>query len=56
MLLELNGHSVSICYNGESALELARKALVMILDVGMPDISGYEVARRVRAERWGADG
>ena len=57
MLLELNGHSVSICYNGESALELARKALVnvMILDIGMPDISGYEVARRVRAERWGAD-
>jgi signal transduction histidine kinase/ActR/RegA family two-component response regulator len=57
MLLELNGHSVTICYNGESALELARKALVnvMILDIGMPDISGYEVARRVRAERWGAD-
>jgi CheY-like chemotaxis protein len=27
---------------------------VMILDIGMPDMTGYEVARRVRAEPWGA--
>ncbi len=57
MLLELEGHSVSICYSGEAALQTARKALVnvMILDIGMPDMTGYEVARRVRAERWGTD-
>jgi len=57
MLLELDGHTVSICYGGEAALQTARKALVnvMILDIGMPDLSGYEVARRVRAERWGTD-
>ncbi len=57
MLLELNGHDVSVCYGGEAALQLARKAManVMILDIGMPDMTGYEVARRVRAERWGTD-
>jgi signal transduction histidine kinase/ActR/RegA family two-component response regulator len=57
MLLELSGHKVSVCYSGEAALKLARKTLVnvMILDIGMPDLTGYEVARRVRAERWGTD-
>jgi CheY-like chemotaxis protein len=27
----------------------------MILDIGMPDITGFEVARRVRTETWGRD-
>jgi PAS domain S-box-containing protein len=55
MLLEMNGHSVTVGYNGEQALQLARQSVpsVMILDIGMPDITGYEVARRVRAEAWG---
>lgn len=55
MLLELNGHSVSVCYNRQAGLKVARKALVtvMILDIGMSDWTGYEVARRVRAERFG---
>ena len=44
-------------YTGEQALQLARQSVpsVMILDIGMPDITGYEVARRVRAEPWGRD-
>jgi signal transduction histidine kinase/CheY-like chemotaxis protein len=55
MLLEMNGHRVTVAYNGEQALQLARQSVpsVMILDIGMPDITGYEVARRVRAEAWG---
>ena len=57
MLLEMNGHSVTLGYTGEQALQLARQSVpsVMILDIGMPDITGYEVARRVRAEPWGRD-
>jgi PAS domain S-box-containing protein len=57
MLLEMNGHNVTVGYNGEEALQLARQSRpsVMILDIGMPDITGYEVARRVRAEPWGHD-
>jgi DNA-binding response OmpR family regulator len=44
-------------YSGTDALHLARKILtnVMILDIGMPDMTAYEVARRVRTERWGND-
>ena len=56
MLLETDGYSVSVGYCGKEALLLAQGAApdAMILDIGMPDITGYEVARRVRAERWGA--
>jgi signal transduction histidine kinase/ActR/RegA family two-component response regulator len=57
MLLEMNGYRVTVGYNGEDALRLARQLLpnVMILDIGMPDITGFEVARRVRLEPWGRD-
>jgi PAS domain S-box-containing protein len=57
MLLEMNGYSVTVGYNGEEALQLARQSLpnVMILDIGMPDITGFEVARRVRTEPWGGE-
>ncbi len=56
MLLETDGYSVSVGYCGKEALLLAQGAApdAMILDIGMPDLTGYEVARRVRAERWGA--
>ena len=56
MLLEMNGHGVYVGHSGSEALQLARRELphAMILDIGMPDMSGYEVARRIRAERWGS--
>jgi signal transduction histidine kinase/ActR/RegA family two-component response regulator len=57
MLLEMNGHDVRVGHAGEESLEIARSMLphAMILDIGMPDLNGYEVARRTRAEAWGAD-
>ncbi|HEV7449626.1 MAG TPA: ATP-binding protein [Candidatus Paceibacterota bacterium] len=50
-LLEHNGHSVSIAHNGYDALEKAQtlRPHVALLDIGLPDIDGYEVARRMRA-------
>jgi signal transduction histidine kinase/CheY-like chemotaxis protein len=56
MLLEMNGHRVSVAHCGERAFEAAERARpsAVILDIGMPDLSGYEVARRIRAESWGA--
>ena len=56
-LLELSGHRVSTAYTGREALELAESLHpdVILLDIGLPDISGYEVARRVRGTSWGAN-
>ncbi len=57
LFLEMNGYRVTVGYNGTEALQLARRSLpsVMILDIGMPDITGFEVARRVRTEPWGRE-
>lgn len=51
-LLRLLGHQVEVAHDGGEALEKARQLRpeTMLLDIGLPDIDGYEVARRVRAE------
>lgn len=50
-LLDLKGATVRVAYDGRSALSAleAEPAEVVILDIGMPDLSGHEVARRIRA-------
>jgi len=50
MLVELNGHQASIAFDGEKALELAEKLQpdVILLDIGLPRMDGYEVARKIR--------
>jgi PAS domain S-box-containing protein len=50
LLLQLGGHEVEVAYDGPSALERAPvfRPEVVLLDIGMPRMSGYEVARRVR--------
>ena len=49
-LLESSGHEVASCYDGPSALEVAKnyRPEAMILDIGLPGMDGYEVARRLR--------
>ena len=55
MLLELAGHDVEVAYSGGAALATGESCRpdVAILDIGMPDMSGYEVARAARHEPWG---
>jgi signal transduction histidine kinase/CheY-like chemotaxis protein len=55
-LLRLSGYEAQVARNGAEALERARsfRPQVALLDIGMPKMSGYEVARRIRAEPWGA--
>jgi signal transduction histidine kinase len=52
LLLNLKGHQVSLAHDGPAALEAARTARpeVIILDIALPGMDGYEVARRLRAE------
>jgi PAS domain S-box-containing protein len=54
-LLELSGYVVTTAFNGPQALELAiqERPNAILLDIGMPGLSGYEVARRIRLEAWG---
>jgi CheY-like chemotaxis protein len=50
MVLGLDGHQVATAYNGEQALAQAQafKPEVVLLDIGLPGLDGYEVARRLR--------
>ena len=50
MLLELMGHSVRIALDGPSALTAAEEfePEVALIDIGLPGINGFEVARRIR--------
>ncbi len=52
MLLKTLGHHVTVAHSGESALEKVRETPpdVVFLDIGMPGMDGYEVARRLRAD------
>jgi PAS domain S-box-containing protein len=50
LLLRLAGHDVRTAYGGHTALTLAREFQpeFALLDIGMPDLDGYEVARQLR--------
>ncbi len=51
MLLRFLGHEVEVVYDGPSALEAARefRPEIILLDIGLPGMSGYDVARALRA-------
>jgi signal transduction histidine kinase/ActR/RegA family two-component response regulator len=56
LALEASGHQVWATHSGGQALDVARRERpdVLILDIGMPDVDGYELARLIRAEPWGS--
>jgi two-component system, sensor histidine kinase len=51
-LLRLRGHEVSVVGDGPAAIELivAEKPDVALIDIGLPDMDGYEVARTIRRQ------
>lgn len=57
MLLEMNGHTGMVAYDGATALEKAEKTRphVALVDIGMPTMSGYEVAQRISTASWGKE-
>ena len=52
-LLCLSGHEACVAYDGQSALATAERVQpdVVLLDIGLPDISGHEVGRQLRERR-----
>ena len=50
MLLEMEGHAVTVAHDGQQALQMAAQCVpdVVFLDIGLPDMSGHDVARGLR--------
>jgi len=51
LLLELDGHRVVAAETGQRAIELARENsfTLALIDIGLPDVDGYQVAREIRS-------
>jgi CheY-like chemotaxis protein len=55
LVLRFIGYEVFTAFNGTEALEIGARERphAAIIDIGMPGMSGHEVARRMRLEAWG---
>lgn len=55
LVLGLSGHTLHLAYDGREALDIAARERpdVAVLDIGMPEMDGYEVARHIREAPWG---
>jgi CheY-like chemotaxis protein len=55
MLLEIGGHEAHLAHNGKDAVERARELRpeIILLDIGLPKLNGYDACRQIRAEPWG---
>jgi CheY-like chemotaxis protein len=56
-LLKFSGHEVRVAHDGEDAIRIARehRPEVMLLDIGLPGMDGYELATTLRGEEWSKD-
>jgi CheY-like chemotaxis protein len=56
LLLQAMGHDARTVHDGLEAVEAAAefRPEVVLLDIGLPRLNGYEVARRIRAQPWSA--
>lgn len=57
MLLRLSGHETRLAYDGVAAVEMAQqfRPNVVLLDIGLPKLNGYDACRQIREQPWGAD-
>jgi CheY-like chemotaxis protein len=57
IMLKIIGMDVHTAYDGLEAVEAAAafKPDVVLLDIGLPQLNGYEAARRIREQPWGKD-
>jgi signal transduction histidine kinase/ActR/RegA family two-component response regulator len=54
-LLQLGGHEVRVAHDGEEALAVSEafEPHIVLLDLGMPKMDGFETARQMRRQPWG---
>jgi len=57
MILKIMGHEVRTAHDGEAAVAVAAeyRPRLVLMDLGMPKVDGYEAARRMRLQPWGAE-
>jgi CheY-like chemotaxis protein len=57
LMLRMMGNETRTANDGLEALEIAAdyEPNLIMLDIGMPRLNGYETARRIRDEKWGRD-
>ncbi len=56
-VLALAGYHTAVAHDGKQALEVAEtlRPAIVLLDIGLPQMSGHDVARRLRAAPWGRE-
>jgi DNA-binding response OmpR family regulator len=57
MMLEIMGHEVRTAHDGLEAVEVAAtfRPDIILLDIGMPKLDGFEACRRIRGQDWAHD-
>ena len=57
LLLNATGHEACTAYDGLEAIATAQQFRpdVVLLDIGLPKLNGYEACRRIREQPWGTD-
>ena len=55
MMLKIMGNHTATAYDGQTGVEVAERFRpdVVLLDIGMPKLNGYEACQRIREQPWG---